>query len=383
MNKEIQKENNEVSEKEIVKKLNTINKHFNSEYTINIIENIIKPISKVWFRSQFIGFENFPKRNNTNSPLIFATNHSGMAFPWDAIMFSEKFIREFNFGTDSMRVLVSPTLTHFRFMSAFLIKNIWHKVGGVNATVENFDAMMLDNNHNVLIYPEGVPGIAKGFDKRYQLQEFKTSFVRMAIKYQTDIIPFATVNGEFINPLSYKSKKLNKLAQSLGMPFLPKGITTIIAIIQPWFFYVSFPAKLTFVAGKRIKFNDLTDKKYEDISHSEFKNIAEKVRTKMQQHLNDSKEIYGKKPYKFGELLKEMFLNIKYFHKYLICFWAVVFTDFDFRFMQKKQDLTEYKVNIFKIILAFFRNPTLILFYIPIIGWIPIFYICYKEKSAE
>jgi 1-acyl-sn-glycerol-3-phosphate acyltransferase len=358
------------------------NQHFNPIYTKQFIENIITPISKVWFRPQFVGFEDFPQRNNPEIPLIFATNHSGMAFPWDVIIFSQEFITKFDFGKDALRVLVSPTLTHFRFMSAFLIKNIWLKAGGVNATMPNFEKMMQDNSNNLLICPEGVPGIGKGFDKRYQLQDFKTSFVRMAIKYKTDIIPFATVNGEFINPLSYKSKKLNKLAQSLGLPFLPKGITTILAILQPWFFYVALPAKLTFICGKRIKFSELTDKPYEEISHSEFKIIAENVRIQMQKHLSEVKNIYGKKPYRIGELLKKMFLNIRYFHKYFISFWAITFTDFDDRF-QKNQDLSKYKANIFRLIAAFFNKPILFLFYLPIIGWIPIFYICYKEKNRK
>lgn len=372
-----------ISETEIEKIKTELKKHFDRKYTKNIIENLINPISKFWFRSQFIGFDDFPMRNNSEAPLIFATNHSGMAFPWDAIIFAQQFIRKFDFGIDAMRVLVSPTLTHYRFMSAFLIKNIWHKVGGVNATVQNFEAMMTENLNNVLIYPEGIPGIAKGFDKRYQLQEFKTSFVRMSIKYKSDIIPFATVNGEFINPVSYKSKLLNKLAQSLGMPFLPAGITTILAILQPWFFYVALPAKLTFVAGKRIKYTELSEKSYEEITHAEFKKIAEKVKFQMQEELNSAKKIYGKKPYRLGELFKEMFMNIRYFYKYFIPFWAIVFTDFDYRFTLKKQNLDNYKVNIFKIISIFFRKPILFMFYLPIIGWLPIFYICYKEQKKK
>lgn len=381
--KKKQKEiNNQTKSDKIKEKISDYNQFFNPEYTINIVNNIIYPINKVWFRSEYIGFENFPQRNTNQAPLIFITNHSGMAFPWDAIMFNQRFISQFEFGKETPRVLVSPTLTYFRFMSVFLIKHIWHKVGGINATISNFEQIMKDNIHNILIYPEGVPGIAKGFDKKYQLQEFKTSFVRMAIKYKTDIIPFATINGEFINPLAYKSKKLNKLAQSLGMPFLPKGITTILAILQPWFFYVAFPAKLTFIKGERIKFSDLTNKEYNEISHAEFKQIAEKVRLKMQEHINQTKTKYGKRPYKIGELLKKMLLNIKYFYKYLIPFWPIVFTDFDDRF-SKNQDLTNYKVNIFKIIAAFFKNPILVLFYIPVLGWIPIFYICYKEKNKK
>ncbi|MBK8396424.1 MAG: 1-acyl-sn-glycerol-3-phosphate acyltransferase [Leptospiraceae bacterium] len=76
----------------------------------------------------------------------------------------------------------------------------WKRVGGVDATLDNFDSMMKLKESNVLIFPEGIAGIGKGFDKRYQLQQFSSSFIRMAIKYKTDIIPVSVVNGEYINP---------------------------------------------------------------------------------------------------------------------------------------------------------------------------------------
>jgi hypothetical protein len=60
--------------------------YFRQEFTQTLDENILQLLDRVWFRSRLVGFEPYPQRNNPSRPLIFASNHSGMAFPWDAII---------------------------------------------------------------------------------------------------------------------------------------------------------------------------------------------------------------------------------------------------------------------------------------------------------
>ena len=79
--------------------------------------------------------------------------------------------------------------------------------------------MMEANTSDVLIYPEGVPGIAKGFNRKYELQRFSSSIVRMAVKHKTDIIPVATVNAEYINPLSFSFDGVNRIVKKLAFHF--------------------------------------------------------------------------------------------------------------------------------------------------------------------
>jgi hypothetical protein len=116
-------------------------------------------------------------------------------------------------------------------MNPFTIPNLWKRVGGIDATFLNFETMMYYKDHNILVYPEGVPGIGKGFDKKYQLQEFKTSFLRMSVKYKTDIIGISTINGEYINPWAYSSKFINRMMNKIGIPFLPLGFITPFILI--------------------------------------------------------------------------------------------------------------------------------------------------------
>jgi len=128
---------------------------FDQEYTRGLFY-CIKPISESWFRSEFIGFENYPERNNPDRPLIFICNHSGMAFPWDAILLGYEINKHFNFNNRAIRALASPMLSTSALMNPFTIDKMWKRAGGIDATFKNFEAMMYYNDHNLLMYPEGV-----------------------------------------------------------------------------------------------------------------------------------------------------------------------------------------------------------------------------------
>ena len=100
---------------------------FNYNYAELFCEKILNPIREVWYRAKFVGFENFPQRNNPDSPLIFATNHSGMAFPWDAIAFISRGIEKLKNSASSIRALISPMLTKFPNMCPYMIDGLWWK----------------------------------------------------------------------------------------------------------------------------------------------------------------------------------------------------------------------------------------------------------------
>ena len=76
-----------ITDKEIEANREAYTRGFSKNYLETFCEYILNPIRKVWYRAEFVGFDTLPERNNPSSPLIYATNHSGMAFPWDAIVF--------------------------------------------------------------------------------------------------------------------------------------------------------------------------------------------------------------------------------------------------------------------------------------------------------
>ncbi len=357
-----------------------IHEYFDLQYTKAVIRHVIRFLEKYYYRPQFIGFENMPSRNNPDVPLIFASNHSGMAFPWDGIILASGVYEMFDYGPDSFRPLASAMLSESVLMNPYLHDNLWKIVGSVDASFLNFETMMLQNDHNLLLYPEGVPGIAKGFNKRYQLQRFSSSFITMSIKYRTDIVPIATVNGEYINPYAYRCSWINKLVNKIGVPFFPIALISLLLPLQPWIFYMGFPAKLTYVMGKVIKPYEMTDKPLEALSYEELVEIKEKVKAEMQSQLSAAALEYGNKPFKLREFFS---INLKNLGKlpYSMPFgWPLLFAYFNIQWKKNKIDEKPLKLGFLSVLKILFLSPKQLIFYLPIIGWIPIFIYGIRKK---
>lgn len=354
------------------KNVRIIHEYFDIDYTKHLIKNVINLLNKYYFRSSFIGFENMPERNNPDVPLIFASNHSGMAFPWDGIILAAGIYEMFDYSPNTMRPLASPMLSESKLMNPYLYDNLWKIVGSVDASFLNFETMMQQNDHNLLIYPEGVPGIAKGFNHRYQLQRFSSSFITMSIKYRTDIVPILTVNGEFVNPVAYKSTWLNKLVNKLGVPFFPVGPISLFIPLQPWIFYMGFPAKLTYVLGKSISPYKMTDKKIEELSYAELVDIKEKVQQDMQLQLSEAARKYGKKPYKIREFFSVTVRNLNKLPYSMPFGWPLLFEQFNKWWRSDNKDKKPFNPGLRSSLKILLTSPRLISFYIPVIGWIPI-----------
>jgi len=351
-----------------------IYEYFDLTFTKAIIKKVLVYLNKYYYRPRFIGFENMPKRNNPDVPLIFASNHSGMAFPWDGIILASGIYEMFDYGPDSMRPLASPMLSESILMNPYLHDNLWKIVGSVDASFLNFETMMLQNEYNLLIYPEGVAGISKGFNHRYQLQRFSSSFITMSIKYQTDIVPILTVNGEYINAYAYKNTILNKLVNKIAVPFFPVGFVSLFIPLQPWIFYMGFPAKLTYVLGKKIKPYEMTDKAIDELSYDELVEIKEKVRVAMQQQLNDAVAKYGKRPYHLREFISVNLKNIGKMPYSMPFGWPLLFEHFIKQWKKNEIDEKPLKLGFLSSLKIIFQSPKQIFFYLPIIGWIPLLF---------
>jgi hypothetical protein len=383
-----------------------INAPFDPRYSASLIKRILEPLSKYYFRTEFVGFEgeDYPDRK-TDAPLIFASNHSGMAFPWDAIIFSSMLLKLHNYDiTKVTRPLTAPMLSQSDMMSPFAIENFWKRAGGVDATSLNFETMMEEAKFNVLIYPEGVGGIGKGFDKKYELQRLSTSTLRMSLKYKADIIPFATVNAEYINPFSYSIEILDNLVQKIGIPFLPVGFMTVLIPLQPWLFYFALPAKLIFVRGRRIKPYKILGKPVEDATEEEIFALRDAIHAIMQRELHEAVEKYGESPYDWKEFLLTALWHWKKLPEYLPLTWAFRFIDHEKQFQKRLFELNnfsniapslEQKViqaqqiartseveeqmeedkDVFDMVKEtvdlVIDNPEVLLMYVPVVGWLP------------
>ena len=352
------------------------------DYAYSVQRNITGELDNNYFRIRWIGFDQIPERNNPERPLIYFGNHSGMTFPWDAVMLSSGMLERVGFDmTHAWRPLVAPALNKFRLMNTFLIRNFWRRCGGVDATTLNFETMMQYRGSNLLIYPEGIGGIGKGFNKKYQLQRFATSFVRMSLKYKTDIIPICTVNGEYINPHSYSFNVVNRISAKIGIPFLPITWLLVLLPFFPWLFYFAFPARLTYVMGTRMQPYEWTDKPYEELTREDIEGITERVKHQFQKDLDAAVAQYGQQPYEGWRLLR---LNLREWKKLAFFHspgWPLLFAEHERRYRKSGGKPFHMRTGPFSLLKALVMNPSIIAFFIPILGWIPILIQGYRSDE--
>jgi len=276
---------------------------FDPEYCRRMIGDLLAPISEHWFRSRVIGAERIP----SDGPVILAANHSGNAFPHDGIYLDAELWRRDGMRPETkFRTVYEAELSFVWWMRPFGLDNFWRRGGGVDMTFDNFERL-IQRGDRILYFPEGVPGIGKGFNRRYQLQQFKTSFVLLAARHRVPVLPVHIINAEWIHPFGYTFPGLDRLMQVVfRVPFLPLPIG-LLAIVLPWMWYMAFPANLIFVVGAPIDVATLV--REEGISELDrpdrdrLRRVAEQIRIRMQAELDQFAEVHGRRPWAIRTLV--------------------------------------------------------------------------------
>jgi len=359
-------------------KLN-IDADFDLTFIKALVKQVIEPMDRAYFRSRYIGFDQVKERQINEQPTIFFSNHSGMAFPWDGMLMCARTFQINNFNVSKfLRPLIAPVLSSLNILNPFMIKKLWKRVGAVDATFLNFETLMQQSETHLLVYPEGIKGIGKGFDKKYQVQNFASSFVRLACKYQTAICPIFTVNAEYINPYTYIYKLTNSAAKKTGLPFLPVGFMLPFLLLFPWLFYYSWPARITYIKGKLMKPWELIGKKANELTETDIAEIVNLVQQNFQQQLNSQVEKYGQKAIEWKHYFRNLFKQRQYFPLTTPFGWPVLYAEFERRFQKEKKEGISFKKPLsfgwLSFITYLIKNPFYIFFYIPLLGWLPLWF---------
>jgi 1-acyl-sn-glycerol-3-phosphate acyltransferase len=332
---------------------------FQPAFARDICEHLMGPINESWFRTKIFGKERIPE----HGPVILAGNHSGNAFPYDAIAFDSLLWKLDGYSRDAkLRTVYEKELSFVWWMRPFGLDDFWRRGGGVDMLFDNFD-ILLKRKERVLYFPEGVPGIGKGFHRRYQLQRFSTSFVLLGARNRAPVLPVYMINAEWINPFGFPFKPLDRFMQRFfTVPFLPLPIG-IFAIIFPWMWYLALPANLIFVVGEPIDMAALVrDEDCGDLDEPDrekLRNVAVKVRHRMQEELTELVKLHGRKPYRVDTLWSKLKAARGQFWKIVPLGWPLAFVrhERDARRAPPKSRLH-----------AFLRDLDLIGYYLPF-GW--------------
>ena len=120
--------------------------------------------------------------------MLLVANHSGQV-PIDAAIVGSSLFFDAN-PPRVVRAMVEKWTATLPFVSAF-----FNRVGQVVGVPENA-RRLLEMGEVLLAFPEGIRGVSKPFERRYQLEPFGLGFMRLAIETDTPIVPVAVIGAE-------------------------------------------------------------------------------------------------------------------------------------------------------------------------------------------
>jgi 1-acyl-sn-glycerol-3-phosphate acyltransferase len=158
-----------------------------------------------YFRTEVHGLNNIgPGR------ALLVANHSGQV-PIDAAILALALFFELE-PPRLVRTMVERWMQTLPFVAPWIAR-----LGQVVGLPENCQRL-LDRGELILVFPEGVRGIAKPYSRRYQLETFGLGFMRLAVATRTPVIPVAVIGAEE----QYISLgNVEWAARALRMPALP------------------------------------------------------------------------------------------------------------------------------------------------------------------
>jgi len=158
-----------------------------------------------YFRVSSHGAEHIP----AEGAAVLACNHSGL-LALDGVVVVMDVLRH----TNPPRL---PRAVGDLFLQLLpWVGAMFARVGVVSGTRGNF-RHLLESGELALVFPEGTPGIGKGYKKRYQLQEWRVGHVELALRQRAPVVPVAVIGAEESWPQIARIDGV----RAFGAPYLP------------------------------------------------------------------------------------------------------------------------------------------------------------------
>ena len=169
-----------------------------------------------YFRTQVYGIQRVPAGR-----VLIVANHSGQ-IPVDGVLLASALMLDAD-PPRFPRSMVETWTAELPFIST-----LYPRLGQVVGSPENA-RRLLRQEESLIVFPEGVKGIAKTFDQRYQLADFGLGFVRLALETNTPIVPVAIIGGEEQYPSIADFKPLARLLRMPAFPVVPQMFFGMVA----------------------------------------------------------------------------------------------------------------------------------------------------------
>jgi len=222
-----------------------------------------------YFRAEAFGIENVP----TTGPLILVSNHSGQ-LPFDGLVI----------GSACFLEMKQPRLV--RAMVEFFVPTVpfasylFSRWGQITGTPENC-RRLLGSGEAVLVFPEGARGISKPFSKRYQLADFGSGFMRLALETGAPIVPVAVIGAEEQAP----AVNVKPLAKLLRLPSLP------VVPYPPFVAPLPLPVKYRLYLGEPMMFTGDPDDD-DDVLDDKVKQVRNTIQSMIHVGLREREHVF-------------------------------------------------------------------------------------------
>ena len=230
------------------------------ELIYKVFPRLFMEILKKYFRLDIEGLENIP----AHGPVIISPNHSGFS-GFDAMILA--------YILQEKTKRIPRVLTHHLWFLTEKTSIPAQKLGFIEANFEN-GARLLKKKNMIVLFPEGENGNFKPSSKRYQLQEFKRGFIRMALETEAQIVPTIILGAEETH-INLKKLKFSKFLRGLVLP-LPLNI---IPLPAKWKIIFLKPVSLPFGPDK-VTDSELCHELSTEIQESMQKRIMQEMKTR-------------------------------------------------------------------------------------------------------
>jgi 1-acyl-sn-glycerol-3-phosphate acyltransferase len=177
-----------------------------SKWHLGTIFKLMRFFYRQYFRVKCYGIEHVPARGRA----MLVGNHSGGVAVDGAMVVTSCFLE-----------MEPPRLAQGmaeKFINAIPVASTWASRCGQFPGLPEHAIRLLEEDRLLMIFPEGARGTAKLYPQRYDLVEFGTGFMRLALKTRSPIVPFGFLGGGAAIPTI---ANLYGVGRVLGVPYVP------------------------------------------------------------------------------------------------------------------------------------------------------------------
>jgi 1-acyl-sn-glycerol-3-phosphate acyltransferase len=237
--------------------------------TARYVLAVVAFLHRTYFRTQVFGLENVPKGR-----CLLISNHSGMV-PIDGILIAASMLLDGN-PPRLPRGMVEKWTQQLPYVAM-----IFARVGQVLGSPDNA-RRLLEADHPLMVFPEGVRGIVKPYTRRYQLADFGLGFMRLALETKSPIIPIAVIGAEEQYP---NFGNAGGLARALGLPIFPLLPQALLGFALP------LPTRYRIYFGEPLHFQgDADDDDAEIEGHVEL--VRDTVQNMVKRGVGERKHVF-------------------------------------------------------------------------------------------